>query len=155
VIEANLDTIKVLEGVQKKIQKLKEEDRSKFKLEDTLGGTSAVIHRRAIHRIYGDKAADIIDGLKKCPAGTVPVVLKRLKAKDEEWKQVQKNFNRLWRDQLQKYYLKSLDSQGMHFKQNDSRFVRPRTLLNEIESLYEERSSSGLWNTGNTLFARL
>ena len=142
VIEANLDTVKVLEGVQKKLAKMKDEDRAKYKLEDTLGGSSSVIHRRAIHRIYGDKAADIIDGLKKSPAVTVPVVLKRLKAKDEEWKGVQKQFNRQWREQLQKYYLKSLDSQGMQFKQNDIKFVRWRTLLNEIESLFEERSTS-------------
>ena len=90
VIEANLNTIKVLEGITKKMQRMKDDDRNKFKLDDTLGGSSTVIHRRAIHRIYGDKAADIIDGLKKSPAVTVPVVLKRLKAKDEEWKHAQK-----------------------------------------------------------------
>ena len=90
VIEANSNTIKVLEGVNKKMQKMqKDDDRNKFKLDDTLGGSSSVIHRRAIHRIYGDKAADIIDGLKKSPAVTVPVVLKRLKAKDEEWRAAQ------------------------------------------------------------------
>jgi hypothetical protein len=79
VIEANLHTIKIFEGVQKKMQRMKDDERVKFKLEDTLGGTSNVIQRRAIHRIYGDKAADIIDGLKKSPSLTVPVVLKRLK----------------------------------------------------------------------------
>ena len=55
---------------------------------------------------------------------------------------MQKQFNRQWREQLQKYYLKSLDSQGMQFKQNDVKFVRWRTLLNEIESLFEERSTA-------------
>ena len=65
-----------------------------------------------------------------------------VKGKDEEWKQVQKQFNRQWREQLQRYYLKSLDSQGMQFKQNDVKFVRWRTLLNEIESLFEERSTT-------------
>ena len=29
-------------------------------------------------RIYGDKAVDIIEGLKKSPSVAVPVVLKRL-----------------------------------------------------------------------------
>jgi len=81
VIEANLHTIKIFEGVQKKMQRMKDDERVKFKLEDTLGGTSNVIQRRAIHRIYGDKAADIIDGLKKSPSLTVPVVLKRLKGR--------------------------------------------------------------------------
>ena len=57
-------------------------------------------------RIYGDKSAEIIDGLKKTPHVAVPLVLKRLKAKDEEWKEAQKQFNKIWREQNEKYYLK-------------------------------------------------
>ena len=36
----------------------------------------------------------------------MPLVLKRLKAKDEEWKEAQKQFNKIWREQNEKYYLK-------------------------------------------------
>ena len=57
-------------------------------------------------RIYGDKSSEIIDGLKKTPHVAVPLVLKRLKAKDEEWKEAQKQFNKIWREQNEKYYLK-------------------------------------------------
>ena len=53
------------------------EDLSKFSLEDTIGGHSDILQRKAIHRIYGDKAHDIIEGLKKSPSVAVPVVLKR------------------------------------------------------------------------------
>ena len=53
------------------------EDLSKFSLEDTMGGHSEVLQRKAIHRIYGDKAHDIIEGVKKSPSVAVPVVLKR------------------------------------------------------------------------------
>lgn len=53
------------------------EDQDKFRLDDCLGGTSEVIQRRAIHRIYGDKAPEIIESLKKNPVTAVPVVLKR------------------------------------------------------------------------------
>ncbi|CAG5106214.1 Oidioi.mRNA.OKI2018_I69.chr1.g2742.t1.cds [Oikopleura dioica] len=143
VIEANLHTIKIFEGVQKKMQRMKDEERVKFKLEDTLGGTSNVIQRRAIHRIYGDKAADIIDGLKKSPSLTVPVVLKRLKAKNEEWRQSQKHFNRLWKDQLEKNYLKSMDHQGMNFRATDQKFLRPKNLINEIEATCDEMAMQG------------
>ena len=59
-----------------------------------------------ICRIYGDKAPDIVDGLKKTPAVAVPLVLKRLKAKEEEWRESQRQFNKIWRDQNEKYYLK-------------------------------------------------
>lgn len=57
-------------------------------------GSSEVVHRKAIQRIYGDKAADIIDGLKKNPVVAVPLVLRRLKWKDEEWKDAQRQFNK-------------------------------------------------------------
>lgn len=77
VLETNLATIRVLESVQKKLSRMSAEEQVKFRLDNTLGGTSEVIHRKAIHRIYGDKALDIIDGLKKNPAVSVPIVLKR------------------------------------------------------------------------------
>ena len=69
----------------------------------------------------------------------VPLVLRRLKSKDEEWREVQKNFNKTWREQNEKYYLKSLDHQSLLFKQTDTRFLRSKSLLNELETLYDER----------------
>ena len=71
-----------------------------------------MIHRKAIERVYGDKAADIVEGLKKNPVVAVPLVLRRLKAKEEEWREAQKGFNKRWREENEKYYLKSLDIQG-------------------------------------------
>lgn len=53
------------------------EEQLRFKLDNTMGGSSEVIHRKAIQRIYGDKAPDIIDGLSRNPAVCVPIVLKR------------------------------------------------------------------------------
>ena len=57
-------------------------------------------------RIYGDRACDIIEGLKRCPTVAIPIVLRRLKAKQEEWQEAQRGFNKVWREQLEKYYLK-------------------------------------------------
>uniref|UniRef100_A0A672MSK3 Paired amphipathic helix protein Sin3a n=1 Tax=Sinocyclocheilus grahami TaxID=75366 RepID=A0A672MSK3_SINGR len=139
VLETNLATIRVLEAVQKKISRMSAEDQAKFRLDNTIGGSSEVIHRKAIQRIYGDKAPDIIDGLKTNPAVSVPIVLKRLKTKEEEWREAQRSFNKIWREQNEKYYLKSLDHQGINFKQNDTKVFRSKMLLNEIETLYDER----------------
>lgn len=139
VLETNLATIRVLESVQKKLSRLSPEDQEKFRLDECLGGTSEGIHRRAVYRIYGDKASEIIEGLKKNPANAVPVVLKRLKAKEEEWREAQQGFNKIWREQYEKAYLKSLDHQGVNFKQNDIKALRSKSLLNEIESVYDER----------------
>lgn len=62
--------------------------------------------------------------------------------KDEEWREAQKQFNKSWRDQLEKYYLKSLDHQGINFKPNDIKNFRSKTLLNEIENIFDERSDN-------------
>jgi paired amphipathic helix protein Sin3a len=139
VLETNKDTIKVLECVQKKMTRMPPEEAARYRLDDCLGGSSPTIHQRAIRRIYGDKAGDIIDGLKRNPVVAVPLVLRRLKSKDEEWREVQKNFNKTWRDQNEKFYLKSLDHQSLMFKQSDTRYLRSKSLLNELETLYDER----------------
>uniref|UniRef100_A0A3P8R4Y9 Histone deacetylase interacting domain-containing protein n=1 Tax=Astatotilapia calliptera TaxID=8154 RepID=A0A3P8R4Y9_ASTCA len=143
VLETNLATIRVLETVQRKLSRMSAEEQAKFRLDNMLGGSSEVIHRKAIQRIYGDKAPDIIDGLKKNPAVSVPIVLKRLKTKEEEWREAQRGFNKIWREQNEKYYLKSLDHQGINFKQNDTKVLRSKSLLNEIESIYDERQEQG------------
>ncbi|MED6241542.1 Paired amphipathic helix protein Sin3a, partial [Ataeniobius toweri] len=139
VLENNLATIRALETVQRRLSRMSAEEQLRFRLDNTMGGSSEVIHRKAIQRIYGDKAPDIIDGLKRNPAVSVPIVLKRLKMKEEEWKEAQRGFNKIWREQNEKYYLKSLDHQGINFKQNDTKVLRSKSLLNEIEMLYEDR----------------
>lgn len=139
VLETNLSTIRILEAEMTKINRMSSEEKGRYRLDDTLGGSSAVIQQRAIKRIYGDKAGDIIEGLKKNPHIAVPLVLKRLKSKEEEWRKAQKSYNKLWREQNEKYYLKSLDHQGINFKQNDVKNLRSKSILNEIETLYEER----------------
>lgn len=140
VIETNASTIRVLEGVSKKMSRMHPEEMARYRLDDCLGGTSPVLHQRALKRIYGDKAQDIIDGLKRSPAVGVPVVLRRLKAKEEEWREAQRGFNKLWREQNEKYYLKSLDHQGINFKQNDMKALRSKSLFNEIETIFDEVS---------------
>lgn len=66
-----------------------------------------------------------------------------MKAKEEEWREAQQGFNKIWREQYEKAYLKSLDHQGVNFKQNDMKALRSKSLLNEIESIYDEVSFGG------------
>lgn len=61
-----------------------------------------------------------------------------MKAKEEEWREAQQGFNKIWREQYEKAYLKSLDHQAVNFKQNDTKALRSKSLLNEIESVYDE-----------------
>nr|XP_061830842.1 paired amphipathic helix protein Sin3a-like [Nerophis lumbriciformis] len=151
VLESNLATIRALESAQQRLSRMSAEEQVRFKLDNSLGGSSEVIHRKAIQRIYGERANDIIDGLKKNPTVTLPIVLKRLKIKDEEWREAQRGFNKIWREQNEKYYLKSLDHQGINFKQNDTKVFRSKTLLNEIEMLFDERQERASEETATPL----
>ncbi|XP_031549385.1 paired amphipathic helix protein Sin3a-like isoform X2 [Actinia tenebrosa] len=149
VLESNAATVRALEAVQKKMSRMSPEEQQKFRMDSCLGGTSEVVHKKAIQRIYGDKAPDIIDGLKKTPAVAVPLVLKRLKAKEEEWRESQRQFNKIWREQNEKYYLKSLDHQGITFKQNDLKAMRSKTVVNEIETIFDEKQEQAAEGNGD------
>ena len=63
VIETNLATIKVFETLIKKLDRMTTEEKNNYRLDDYLGGTSQVIHQKAIRRIYGDKSNLIIEGM--------------------------------------------------------------------------------------------
>lgn len=61
-----------------------------------------------------------------------------MKSKQEDWLDAQRQFNKIWREQLEKYYLKSLDHQGINFKATDTKTMRSKTLVGEIEGLFDE-----------------
>ena len=65
--------------------------RFSFQLEKRQLGT---VHLNAITRLYGDHATEILELLRKNPAGTIPVVLKRLKQKDLEWRKARQELNK-------------------------------------------------------------
>ena len=79
-----------------------------------------------------------MDGLKKNPVVAVPLVIRRLKTKDEEWREARKKFIIHWKESDEKYYLKSLDHQGITFKQADTKQIRSKAVLNEIEAIFDE-----------------
>ena len=57
-----------------------------------------------------------------------------------------------------RYYLKSLDYQGINFKQIDTRAMRSKTLIAEVEAVFDERQEQvgeGLSTTGPHLLLSL
>ncbi|KAJ3299229.1 Transcriptional regulatory protein sin3, partial [Blyttiomyces sp. JEL0837] len=139
-IEANLHTIALLEPLYRKIQNMTNEERSRFKLEEGLGGSSKTIYKRVIKKIYdNERGQEVIDALHNSPAVAVPVVLKRLKQKDEEWKRCQRDWNKVWREIDAKNYYKALDHQGISFKANDRKAISSKTLVTEIDMIYREQ----------------
>jgi paired amphipathic helix protein Sin3a len=134
-IEANLRTIQLLEPIAQRISNMTTEEKNTFKLPPGLGGSSLSIYQRVIKKIYDrEKGMEVIDAIHENPAAAIPVVLQRLKQKDEEWKRVQREYNKLWRETEARNFLKSLDHMGPQFKTLDKKAITPRALIIELEA---------------------
>ncbi|CAG8480953.1 5719_t:CDS:10 [Ambispora gerdemannii] len=132
-------TIKTLEPIKRKISTMTPQEKFMFKLQPGLGGKSFV-YQRVIKKLYdGERCNEVLDALYQNPAMAVPVILRRLKQKHEEWRKAQINWNKIWREINHKNYYKSLDFQGNTFKYEDKKkTLNTKTMLNEIEQLYQQ-----------------
>ncbi|KZT20179.1 hypothetical protein NEOLEDRAFT_1182706 [Neolentinus lepideus HHB14362 ss-1] len=139
-IEAITRTISTLEPINNKIAQLSAEERANFKLKANLGGVGKSIHQRVIKKIYGrEPGLDVIQAMQDSPALAIPVVLGRLKQKEEEWKRAQREWNKVWREVDARNYEKSLDHQGITFKMNDKKATSTKAFLNQIEVARDEQ----------------
>lgn len=138
-IEAIVRTIAMLEPLNNRIAQMRPEDQASFKLKANLGGTSKSIHHRIIKKIYGrDAGLEVIEAMHDTPSVAIPVVLARLKQKEDEWKRAQREWNKVWREVDARNYQKSLDHQGVSFKGNDKKLINSKAFLNQIEAAREE-----------------
>lgn len=138
-LESIRRSIAVLEPIVARISLMNAEERSQFKLKQGLGGESSSFYERMIRKIYGrDVGYEAINALYESPAVAAPIILNRLKQKDEEWKRALREWNRVWREVDAKNFYRSLDHQGMTFKNNDKKTTTSKFLLAEIETLRRE-----------------
>jgi len=144
-MEANLRTIQTLETIANRIANMTAEEKSVFKLPNGLGHTSQTIYKKVIRKVYNkDRGFEVIDALHENPAVAVPVVLKRLKQKDEEWRRAHREWNKVWREMEQKVFFKSLDHLGLTFKQADKKLLTTKQLVSEISTIKSEQTNKRL-----------
>ncbi|KAF4555812.1 Sin3a C-terminal domain-containing protein [Elsinoe fawcettii] len=139
-IEACGRTIQLLEPFAQQLLRMPEKERESVEIPPGIGGQSETVHKRIIMKIYGRQAGqDVIEALHQKPYAVIPIVLNRLKQKHEEWKNAQREWEKVWRDQTSKIFWKSLDHQAVNAKQADKRQFQTKTLLGEIQTKYEEQ----------------
>lgn len=81
--------------------------------------------------------------LRRNPAGAIPIILKRLKEKDAEWKKVKTQLNKNWKEVLERNYHKSLDHRSFYFKQADKKAVSSKHMLADIRSRADTEREAG------------
>jgi paired amphipathic helix protein Sin3a len=140
-LEGLARTIAVIEPINSRIEEMTNEERSNFRLKPDLGGSSKSIYHRTLKKVYGREAGmEVIQALQECPSVAVPVVLGRLKQKDEEWRRMQREWNKTWREVDAKNFYKSLDHQGVTFKSNDKKVVTAKHFVGNIESVKADQA---------------
>ncbi|KAD2028391.1 hypothetical protein E3N88_42000 [Mikania micrantha] len=93
------------------------------------------LNLRCMERLYGDHGLDAMETVRRNPSAALPVVLTRLKQKQEEWSKCKLDFNKVWADIYAKNHYKSLDHRSFYFKQQDSKNLSTKSLVAEIKDI--------------------
>ncbi|OAD81320.1 hypothetical protein PHYBLDRAFT_161933 [Phycomyces blakesleeanus NRRL 1555(-)] len=141
-IEANHNVIALLEPIVVRLETMTPEEKSNLRLEPGLGGQSVSIYTRIIKKVYEkERAEEIIEMLYTNPAQVAPILLKRLKKKNEEWIKAQYEWNGIWRELDAKNFYRALDYQGTTFKSNDRKVIVVKSLVTEIETMHHNQQT--------------
>nr|XP_043634301.1 paired amphipathic helix protein Sin3-like 2 isoform X2 [Erigeron canadensis] len=98
----------------------------------------SALNLRCIERLYGDHGLEVMETLRKNPSVALPVILIRLKQKQDEWTKCRADFNKVWADIYAKNHYKSLDHRSFYFKQQDSKNLSTKCLVAEIKEIKEK-----------------
>ncbi|KAL4883784.1 hypothetical protein BJY04DRAFT_24150 [Aspergillus karnatakaensis] len=138
-IEACNRTIQLIEPIVQQFLVMTDAERAAFKLPPGLGGQSEAIYQRVIKKIYDRQRGErIIKEMFERPCHVLPIVLFRLKQKCEEWKASQREWDKIWREQMQKAYWRSLDHQAIASKGTDKKLFVAKHIQLEISGKFEE-----------------
>lgn len=137
LIDTNMSTIRILEPLNEEIQHIKQLEESdvgcpkfNFQLEKRHLST---VHLNCITRLYGEFATEILELLRKNPVGAIPVILKRLKQKDLEWRKARQDLTKTWKEVLAVNTERSLDHRSFYHRSQDKRTYNAKHLVNDIK----------------------
>ncbi|XP_017636091.1 paired amphipathic helix protein Sin3-like 2 [Gossypium arboreum] len=134
LLESVSSTAKRVEDLLNSINENEISLESPFCVEDHF----TVLNLRCIERLYGDHGLDVMEILRKTPTLALPVILTRLKQKQEEWTKCRLDFNKVWAEIYSRNHYKSLDHRSFYFKQQDSKNLSAKSLVAEIKELKEK-----------------
>ncbi|KAJ6009995.1 hypothetical protein N7522_005011 [Penicillium canescens] len=141
-IEACVRTIQLIEPICQQFLHMSEAERASFKLPLGLGGQSEAIYQRVIKKIYDRQRGEkVIQDMFQRPCHVLPIVLYRLKQKLEEWKACQREWDKVWREQMQRAYWRSLDHQAIATKQTDKKLFVAKNIQQDLQTKFEDAQS--------------
>ena len=73
------------------------------------------------------------------PETTIPVVLKRLREKSQEWEQLKNEMKPVWKQVATKNYYKAHDFRFTLFKSNDVKRIQFKNICKQIEERHQSK----------------
>jgi paired amphipathic helix protein Sin3a len=142
-IEACSRTIQLIEPICQQFLYMSDAERNNFELPEGLGGQSVAIYQRVIKKIYDRQRGEkVIQDMFARPCHVLPIILYRCKQKLEEWKACQREWDKVWREQMQRAYWRSLDHQAIATKQSDKKLFIAKNIQQEVQTRFEERQAA-------------
>ncbi len=113
-IERNSSTLRQVEPLAEEVQRLREGEeidgqpigRLNYKPRPRSLHSN---HVGAIARLYGDRGDEVLHHLLRNPIAVLPIIFKRLREKDSEWRQVRTEMSKQWRIVAESNFEPSLD----------------------------------------------
>lgn len=124
------------------VKKTKEEVQSERLAHNLPEGTISPVALRAVERIYGDRGREMRFLTMNAPWATIPVVVRRLKQKSEEWQILKTEMLPTWNDVCAKNYNKSLDHRSFYFKQADKKNLSGKGMTQEIKEVSDKKKTA-------------
>jgi paired amphipathic helix protein Sin3a len=112
------------------------------------GRVLGVIHKHVIRRIYGDDGHEILELCVKNPSVALPIVVNRLRQKNEEFCAARFILNKKWKDIAEHNYYMSLDHRSITWRTTDKRATSTRTIVSEIKERAAHNGLEGESATG-------
>lgn len=133
-IERNASAMRVLEPVAEEATRLREQEendgqpigRLQYKLRTRALNS---IHIGAIARVYGDSGEEVLQHLLRNPLVVVPIVFNRLREKNEEWRKIKKEMNKVWKKEINGNFAGSLDVKSFVYKREIEKSFDSERLL--------------------------
>jgi len=135
-IERNASAMRVLEPVAEEATRLREQEekdgqpigRLQYKMRNRALNS---VHVGAIARVYGESGEEVLQHLMRNPLVVVPIVWRRLKEKNDEWRKAKKELNMEWKKACNENVTGSLDVKCFAYKREIEQSFATERLLEE------------------------
>lgn len=134
LIETSNSALALLRGMMDRVLNLPETAQRLYSFSEEDAGP---ITLRAVERIYGRHGKEMRTKVLEAPAIALPIVIKRLEQKKQEWSAIWHDMQADWLTVDECNHKRSLDHRAVPFKRLDKKQFGTKGMMNELHEAWE------------------